>query len=109
MIEKEFVESRGHLVARLRFSLPSTLWSESVFLVGDFNDWQQDSHPLARDRAGNWFLAIDLQIGRAYQFRYLCDGGQWINDPTADCYVHNTRGFNNFVVVTDPSFRIYLD
>lgn len=109
MIEKEFVGGEGLISIRVRFSLPSSVWSDSIHLVGDFNAWQRTSHPLQRDRAGEWSLVVELGPGRAYQFRYLCDGDRWLNDASADCFVCNPYGTDNFVVVTDPHFRRYCD
>ena len=74
MISKTFIEREGHVVARVTFTLPLSLWADTIYLVGDFNDWSRSSHPLRRDREGRWTLTIDLLPGRANQFRYLCDG-----------------------------------
>lgn len=109
MIDKEFIELEGQVIVRAYFSLPSSVWSDAIFLVGDFNDWHRTSHPLERNRAGRWSLVVELEVGRAYQFRYLCDGDRWLNDASADCFVCNPYGTDNFVVVTDPLFRRYCD
>ena len=108
MIEKTFVEDSGNPVVRTTFLLPSSMWADVVHLVGDFNDWNRTSHPLERDRSGRWTLTIDLALGRAYQFRYLRDSHEWLNDDRADAYVYNPYGSDNFVVVTDPNFKRYV-
>ena len=33
---------------------------------------------------GSFSVAVDLEVGREYQFRYLVDGSTWKNDPEAD-------------------------
>lgn len=109
MIEKEFVEVDGASIVRVRFSLPDGVWSDAIFLVGDFNQWNRTSHPLKQDRTGAWSIRIELEVGRAYQFRYLCDRERWLNDASADCYVCNPYGTDNFVVVIDPYFQRYCD
>jgi len=80
MIHKTFLESENGLIARVTFTLPESLWADKVYLVGDFNDWNRVSHPFSRDREGNWTITVDLEVGRAYQFRYLLDNQQWMND-----------------------------
>lgn len=107
MIEKTFVEKDGLLVARVRFILPSSTWASSVHLVGDFNDWNYTSHPFGSDRDGNWSITMDVPTGRAYQFRYLIDGQDWINDGQADAYIYNQYGSDNCVLITDPVFKRY--
>ena len=107
MIQKDFVTTDGRAIARVTFTLPDSLWAEQVYLVGDFNDWQRTATPLSRTHSGEWVGTVDLEIGRAYQFRYLCDNAHWINDSHGDAYVTNPYGSENFVVVTDPAFRRY--
>lgn len=109
MIHKTFVEVEGRLVARVTFSLPSSIWADRITLVGDFNDWNAKSHPFGRTRMGTWFITIDLELGRAYQFRYLQGNDQWMNDQEADAHVHNIYGSDNSVIITDPNYRRYTD
>jgi 1,4-alpha-glucan branching enzyme len=109
MIHKTFVEVGGKLVARVTFTLPSSIWADTIHLVGDFNHWNRTSHPLQRDREGGWQITLDLEVGRVYQFRYLRDGREWMNDNQSDAYVANPYGSDNSVVVTDPDFRPYHD
>ena len=109
MIRKTFVERNGKKVARVTFSVPNGTGPEAVYLVGDFNAWDRTSHPLQHDGEGKWTLTLDLELRRAYQFRYLRDGLEWMNDNQSDAYVANPYGSDNSVVVTDPDFRPYLD
>ncbi len=109
MIHKTFLETEEGSVARVTFILPEGLWADEIYLVGDFNDWNRISHPFQRDHKGHWMVTIDLELGRAYQFRYLRDGWDWMNDGQADCYVHNHYGTDNSVIVTDPDFEPYCD
>ncbi len=108
MIHKSIVPDHPGTM-RVTFELPEGLWADQINLVGDFNDWNMNAHMLRRDRKGNWSLSVDLPIGRAYQFRYLFDDGQWSNDSDADCYVHSSDGYHNFIVVTDPNFKRQLE
>jgi 1,4-alpha-glucan branching enzyme len=109
MIHKTFVEIEGKLVARVTFSLPDSIWADHITLVGDFNSWDTESHPFGRTEAGTWFVTVELLPHRAYQFRYLRDKDQWINDRDADAHVHNIYGSDNFVVITDPAYKRYVD
>ena len=86
---------------RVTFELPSTIWAESIYLVGDFNDWSQTAHPLRQERDGAWRISLELPRGRRFQFRYLINGEQWQNDPDADDYVPNPYGTYNSVVSTE--------
>ena len=104
MIHKTFVETEHGSIARVTFTLPDSTWADTIYLVGDFNGWNQSSHPFQLDREGNWTITIDLEVNRSYEFRYRRDG-DWMNDSQADGYVRNFHGSDNFLVVTDPNFK----
>lgn len=85
-------------VARVTFELPASLWIEKAYLVGDFNNWDETSHPFCQDRDEAWRVTLELERGRAYAFRYLIDGA-WRNEGDADRYAPNPYGGDNSVVV----------
>lgn len=99
MIHK--IPSKDPLKVLVRFELPPAIWADSVYLVGDFNNWDQAAHPLARDRAdGTWYVVLELERDREYHFRYLVNGYEWHNDWRADGYAPNPYGGTNSVVST---------
>lgn len=85
-------------VVKVTFSLPAETAEESVRIVGEFNGWEGTR--LERQKDGTWRTTIALQPGREYQFRYLVDNRQWLNDPQADGYRENPYGEDNSVVTT---------
>jgi 1,4-alpha-glucan branching enzyme len=83
------------------FQLPGSIWAETVHLAGDFNGWNRHSHPLTRSYANDcWEITLELDAGRAYQFRYLVNRTHWQNDWNADRYVPNPFGGDNSVLET---------
>ena len=86
MIQKRFVETNGRAVARVTFTLPSSTKSKIMYLVGDFKNWNPDAHPFRRDTKGRWTLTLDLELRRAYQFRYRRDDEEWMHDAQADAF-----------------------
>lgn len=48
---------------KIEFSLlaPS---AQSVFLAGEFNQWDLSSHPLKRDKNGMWKISVNLTPGQ---------------------------------------------
>ncbi len=70
--------------------------------MGEFNDWDANSHPMKLHKDGSFNLTINLEKGREYQFRYLIDGSTWENDDSADRYVRTPYGDSeNSVVVVE--------
>lgn len=84
------------------FRYPADSYAESVHLVGDFNNWNNTSLPLecCRNNASNWELTLELAIDRSYQYRYLLNGCNWVNDSKADEFSYNPFGSTNSVVRT---------
>ena len=101
MIHKTFVETEKGMIARVTFSLPASVWADTIYLVGEFNGWNQLSHPFTVQRDGVWAISVDLELHKEYRFRYRRDG-EWMNDGQADAYVQNPYGSDDFVVVTEP-------
>src|SRR5512141_3128745 len=88
--------------ARVTFVLSSQPNADHVHVAGDFNDWQA-STPMKRQKDGSFRATVELEPGREYQFRYLVDGNNWVNDEAADGYVPNPFGADNSVVRTPES------
>ncbi len=70
---------------------------EQVYLVGDFNNWDEKSHPLKRGKDDKWSIKLSLNPGE-YEFKYKV-GTQWYNDYDAHKYVPNAWGSDNSVIV----------
>ena len=87
-------------VARVTFTLPNSLWVDTIHLVGDFNHWNNGSHPLHRNRTGQWTITIDLERDQAYRFRYLCDSQEWRTEFPAEAYRSGPDQIEAFVVNT---------
>lgn len=82
---------------RVFFELPACIWTDHIFLVGDFNDWNTTSTPFAQDRDAVWRIVLDLPAYREYEFRYLWDG-IWQTDFHADGWTTNDFGGQNSIV-----------
>jgi hypothetical protein len=84
------------------FSHPIVDGTRSVALVGDFNDWSADAHPMTLAPA-SCSCEVSLVAGRTYRFRYLVDGERWENDWQADDYQANDFGADDSIIdLTSP-------
>jgi len=99
-ITKEYLKSRN--LCKVTFRLPKIAApnAKSVYIVGDFNNWNMHAHPMKKSREGNYTVTLELEPGREYQFRYFIDETKWENDWNADKYVKSPYGdSDNSVVV----------
>jgi len=63
--------------------------AEKVFLVGEFNGWNETATPMKKMPDGSFSVKKQLETNKKYQFRYLLDGKNWINDWKADEYIRS--------------------
>jgi 1,4-alpha-glucan branching enzyme len=89
-------------MCKVTFKLPqaATDGAKSVNIAGDFNNWDTRANPLRKLKSGTWFLALVLETGRNYQFRYFIDESRWVNDRQADQYVESPDARSDNSVVT---------
>jgi hypothetical protein len=98
-ISKNFLKSRPSCKVKFQLTPEEYGEAEGVFVVGDFNDWDENSHPMKKKRDGVFYLEMELPLGRDYQFRYRTDQNVWLNDPEADAQVFSQfSGVENSLV-----------
>lgn len=96
MISKTFTKTGKS--CRLTFRYRAQEPVGSVNLVGDFNGWDEASHPMARRKDGSFSTTVSLPAGKSYRFRYLLDGRTWVNDDAPDGVENNVFGSQDCVV-----------
>jgi len=98
-IKKKYFKTKP--VCSVTFVLPclAAPRASMVCIVGDFNNWSIDSHPMKRLKSGDFTICVELEPGRHYQYRYLIDDLRWENDWGADSYVANPYGDSENSVV----------
>ena len=48
----------------------------AVAVVGEFNDWNAATHPMAYEKSGMWFAEVpEARVGQQYQFEIV--NGNW--------------------------------
>lgn len=87
--------------AEFRFYRPE---AASVYLVGDFNDWQEDQLAMARRSDGDWVAKVRLPAGE-FKFRYCADG-QWFTDYAAFGVEPGRFGMDSVVKVAPQPLKV---
>ncbi|HWR98060.1 MAG TPA: isoamylase early set domain-containing protein [Candidatus Methanoperedens sp.] len=97
-IRKKYLKARP--ACQVTFILPKEAApdAESVCVLGEFNDWSQDMHPLRKLKNGDFTATVELETGHSYRFRYIIDGWKYENDWFADRYETNPYGGEDSVV-----------
>ncbi len=64
--------------------------ARKVSIIGDFNEWRPDAHPMKRLPDGGWHLQIPLGHGHHY-YLFVIDGQRTL-DARAQGTVRNAQG-----------------
>ena len=91
-IKKQFLKSKPVCKVGFKLAKDQAMNAAKVNLVGDFNNWNETSDELKPMKDGSFSLTLELESGREYQFRYLVDGSNWINDEEADRFENSGLG-----------------
>ncbi len=85
----------------VEFSLPDKGYG-SVALVGDFNAWSKDAHPLRRNSSNAWVTTVALAPG-IYQYLFYVNAREYVPDPNNPAVVenYNNSGKNSVFVLTE--------
>ena len=97
MINKKFIKSKQ--TCQVTFLLPEEVKAKQASVVGEFNGWDATRHPMNKVK-GVWKATVEVDQNHEYQYRYLVNGSEWLNDNQADKYVPTNLDGDNSVVVT---------
>ena len=69
---------------RVTFTMPAIESCGCLYLVGKFNEWNNESvyRMHCADDDGTWSLTLELEPGCKYQYRFRTLDGRWLSDPT---------------------------
>lgn len=85
---------------KVTFSLPYSEGQSPVAVVGDFNQWNETSHRLAKRSNGTCSVSVVLEPNQRYRFRYYSADGRWFNDEAADGYEVGEHASENCILLT---------
>ncbi len=76
--------------------------ADAVYVVGSFNDWSTDKHPMEREGDGYWYADISsAAIGNEYRYRIVSGDKQLLR---LDPYARQVTSSVGNAVVYDPNF-----
>ena len=100
-IKKQILKTKPVCKATFTLTAEEVGDAETVHIVGDFNDWDETADPLKKLKNGSFKIALNLEQGKKYQFKYLIDGKEWINESEADLYIPNSFSGENSVIFAE--------
>ncbi|CAH0530086.1 isoamylase early set domain-containing protein [Vibrio hippocampi] len=96
MINKRFFKTKDEV--EVTFELDANQ-VESAAIVAEFHDWQPV--PMKKVAKSKTFkYKTRLPKNEQFQFRYLINDTEWVNDGSADQYIANSFGAENCVITT---------
>ncbi len=71
--------------------------AKSVSVVGEFNDWSMERHPLQQMDGETWHIILQLPPG-TYQYKFVIDGTRWEEDACNPKRTMNEFGTANSIL-----------
>ena len=90
--------SRGPAVSADGVTFRYSGEGSSVNLAGEFNSWSTSADPLTKGADGVWTITKKLNPGR-YAYKFVVDGTNWKEDPTAKETTDDGFGGKNAIIV----------
>ncbi|MCC5878128.1 MAG: hypothetical protein JJU11_18060 [Candidatus Sumerlaeia bacterium] len=83
--------------------------ARQVTIVGDFNDWRLETHPLQRNSRGEWSIDLHLREG-VFEYLFHVDGQEYRPDTTNFFRTMNPYGgLNSIVIVGQPKMSPMIE
>jgi CubicO group peptidase (beta-lactamase class C family) len=79
VLASQFTLPEPSLSGNAEFVLPGHADARTVFVAGDFNNWEPWTTRLAR-RGGRWVARVPLAPG-TYGYKFVVDDTTWVRDP----------------------------
>ena len=96
MLKKSY--SKTGTACRVTFKYENEEQAGTAALAGEFNGWSLLETPMKKLKDNSFSVSLSLPAGQSYRFRYVLDGGVWVNDTEADSYAPNEYGEANSVL-----------
>ena len=71
--------------------------AKTVSVVGEFNDWNVERHPLQQKDSETWHITLQLPPG-TYQYKFVIDGTRWEDDADNPKRIVNEFGTSNSIL-----------
>ncbi len=76
--------------------------AQSVAIAGEFNDWDATRDVLLKQPHGMWRAEIELLPPGSYQYKFVINGSQWVDDPGNGLKIDdNHGGFNSLLHIAE--------
>ena len=86
-LTKQFLKSKPVCKVTFQLAADAVSGASTVAVLGSFNEWDPQANVLKKQKDGSFKGTAELTAGQEYEFRYLLDGQNWLNDEQADKYV----------------------
>ncbi len=95
MLKKKYLKTKEEWEVTFEYEQDA----KQVALVSETNNWQPIKMK-KRKTDGVFYAKVRLPKDGQFEYRYLLDQSNWMNDSAADAYVPNEYGSENSVVIT---------
>ena len=99
-IKKQFLKSKPECKVTFALDKKTVGDAKKVTIVGEFNNWNEKNTSMTKLKNGSFKANLNLPVNQEYQFRYLVDGKNWVNDEAADKYIKSNLSSDDNSVIS---------
>lgn len=99
-LKKQFLKSNASCKVTFRVTKSEANGATDVKLAGSFTNWESDAIEMTQLKSGDFTANVTLPSNTQFEYRYLVDGTNWMNDSEPDAYQANGLGEENSVIST---------
>ena len=104
MIQKRYLKNKP--LCKVTFSLEKkdvAHTPNSISVIGDFNDWNAKKGQLKKLKNGTFKNTFTFESNKEYEFKYLINDNQYINEKDSDSY-----RWNDYAMDQNSVLSLYL-
>lgn len=98
-ISKQYLKSKPACKVTFKLTADRLPAATQVALLGEFNNWDPAALLMKKSKNGDFSASITLPKDSEFQFRYLVDGGTWLNDDEADGFLPSRVSYDQNSVI----------
>ena len=98
--KKQFLKSKPECKVTFKLTKKEVGDVDKVKLLGSFTNWEEKPVSMNKLKSGEFSTVVTLPSDQDFEYRFLINDSQWLNDPDADAYRQNGLGGENSLIST---------
>jgi hypothetical protein len=95
MVQKTYYKTKDYCKVKFSFDVEN---AETIDILGLNNNWKTPIS-MSKKKDGSFSADVSLPKDSHHEFKYLVNGKEWFNEPSADGEKHHSFGGTNSLII----------